>query len=301
MKAGTSRSAKHRRCLIALAEYRRNAEIVPGGNLPPGIFRFALAIEYRGNHYHGWQRLTGHVELATVQAALERALSFVAAEPITVVCAGRTDAGVHATNQIVHFDTVAQRDEKAWVMGVNAQLPADIRVRWVRPVTAEFHARFSARARTYRYLIANTPTAPAIADGQCLWVRKPLDIAAMQQAANYCLGARDFSSVRSSRCQAKNPVRTLHQFSFTPVNHWIVVELRGNAFLHHMVRNLMGLMLPVGLGVQKPEWIRDVLALRDRKHIGKTEAPNALYLVKVEYDKDYGLPVFAKGPFMLPD
>jgi len=273
---------------------------MPGGSLPPGISRFALAVEYCGTRYHGWQRLAGRHE-PTVQAALEQALSFVAAETITVVCAGRTDAGVHATNQIVHFDTVAQRDEKAWVMGVNSQLPADIRVRWARPVSADFHARFSARARTYRYLIANTAAQPAIAAGQCLWVRKSLDLAAMQQAAQYCLGEHDFSSVRGSSCQAKSPVRTLHQFEFLNINEWIVAELRGNAFLHHMVRNLMGLLIPVGLGYKKPEWVRDVLALRDRKQGGKTEAPQALYLVKVDYDKDYGFPALAKGPFMLAD
>jgi tRNA pseudouridine38-40 synthase len=160
---------------------------MPGGSLPPGISRFALAVEYCGSRYHGWQRLAGRSE-PTVQAALEQALSFVAAEPITVVCAGRTDAGVHATNQIVHFDAAAQRDEKAWVMGVNSQLPADIRVRWARPVPATFHARFSARARTYRYLIANTAAQPAIAAGQCLWVRKPLDVVGHAARGTFLFG-----------------------------------------------------------------------------------------------------------------
>lgn len=273
---------------------------MPGGSLPPGISRYALAIEYRGDHYHGWQRLTGRSE-PTVQAALEQALGFVAAEPITVVCAGRTDAGVHATSQIVHFDTAVERPDKAWVLGGNSRLPDDIRIKWAQPVSAQFHARFSARARTYRYLIANTPAQPAIASRQCLWVRRPLDVAAMQQAAAYCLGEHDFSSVRGASCQAKSPVRTMHSLTITPVQEWLVVELCANAFLHHMVRNLMGLLLPVGLGNRKPEWVRDVLALRDRKVAGKTEAPGALYLVKVDYDKDYGFPAMTKGPFMLPD
>jgi tRNA pseudouridine38-40 synthase len=297
-----SRNVRRKRYLIASdqSEYRRNAEIMPGGELPSGMMRYALAVEYRGDRYHGWQRLAGRHE-PTVQAALEQALSFVAAEAITVVCAGRTDAGVHATNQIVHFDTVAERDEKAWVLGVNSQLPTDIRVRWARPVAAEFHARFSARARTYRYLIANTPSQPAIAREQCLWVRKPLDVSAMQTAANFCLGEHDFSSVRGASCQAKSPVRTLHTFTVAPVQNWLVVELCGNAFLHHMVRNLMGLLLPVGVGNRHPEWVRDILALRDRKQAGKTEAPGALYLVKVDYDRDYGFPLMEKGPFMLPD
>ncbi len=282
-------------------EYRRNAEIMPGGTIPPGISRFALAVEYCGEQYHGWQRLTGSKNLPSIQAALEHALSRVANEPIKVVCAGRTDAGVHATNQIVHFDTEANRQPKSWMMGGNTHLPADIRIKWAQPVDQHFHARFSARARTYRYLIANTLAPPAIASKQCLWVRKPLDVMAMQTAANYCLGEHNFNSVRSSICQAKNPVRTLHRFTITPINGWLVVEICGNAFLHHMVRNLMGLLLPVGMGEQKPEWVRDVLALRDRKQAGKTEAASALYLVKVDYDKDYGFPTMAKGPFMLPD
>lgn len=273
---------------------------MPGGSLPPGISRFALAVEYRGDHYHGWQRLTGRNE-PTIQQALEQALGRVADEPITVVCAGRTDAGVHATNQIVHFDTAAARSEKAWVLGGNSHLPSDIRIRWARPVEPSFHARFSARARTYRYLIANTPSQPAIADRQCLWIRKPLDVAAMQRAASYCLGEHDFSTVRGASCQARSPVRTLHRFTIQPVNNWLLVEVCGNAFLHHMVRNLMGLLLPVGMGTKPPEWVAEVLALRDRKQGGKTEAPGALYLVKVDYDKDYGFPQMAKGPFMLPD
>jgi tRNA pseudouridine38-40 synthase len=273
---------------------------MPGGSLPPGISRYALAVEYCGERYHGWQRLAG-TDLPSVQAALERALSYVANEPVKVVCAGRTDAGVHATNQIVHFDTAAVRQPKAWTMGGNTHLPADIRIKWACPVEQGFHARFSARARTYRYLIANTKAPPAIAGKQCLWVRKPLDVDAMQQAANYCLGEHNFNAVRSSICQAKNPVRTLYSFAITPVNGWLVTEISGNAFLHHMVRNLMGLLLPVGLHEQKPEWVRDVLASCDRKQAGKTEAAAALYLVKVDYDKDYGLPLMAKGPFMLPD
>ncbi|HQQ62476.1 MAG TPA: tRNA pseudouridine(38-40) synthase TruA [Pseudomonadales bacterium] len=273
---------------------------MPGGELPPGIFRWAIAVEYCGDHYHGWQRLSGRNE-PTVQACVESALSVVAAEMVTVVCAGRTDSGVHATNQILHFDTTADRPDKAWVLGGNSQLPGDIRIKWACKVEPQFHARFSARARTYRYLIANTPAQSAVAAGKCLWVRKPIDVDAMQLAANFFLGEHDFSSVRGSSCQARSPVRTIHHFRVTKVNHWVVVEICGNAFLHHMVRNLMGLLLPVGLGLQAPVWVSDVLAARDRKAGGKTEAPGALYLVKVDYDKDYGLPVMPKGPFMLPD
>lgn len=273
---------------------------MPGGVLPPGIFRWAVAVEYCGSHYHGWQRLSGRDE-PTVQACVESALSFVAAEPVTVVCAGRTDSGVHATNQILHFDSASNRPDKAWILGGNSQLPPDIRIRWACKVEPQFHARFSARARTYRYLIANTPSQPAVAAGHCLWVRNALDVDAMQQAANFCVGEHDFSSVRGSSCQAKSPIRTIYSFRVIALHGWIVVEIRGNAFLHHMVRNLLGLLLPVGLGLQKPEWVRDVLAARDRKVGGKTEAPGALYLVKVDYDKDYGFPDMSKGPFMLPD
>lgn len=280
--------------------YKRNAEIMPGGELPPGISRYALGVEYDGSAYHGWQRLSGRTE-PTVQAEIERALSFVANESVQITCAGRTDAGVHATNQVVHFDTLAERQEKAWVMGGNTQLPAGIRLKWARPVIPQFHARFSARSRTYRYLIANTPAQPAIAAGQCLWIRKPLDVERMRQAAARCLGERDFSSVRGAHCQAKSPVRTLYRFDVQAVNGWIVAELQGNAFLHHMVRNLMGLLLPVGLGQKSPDWVSDVLAARDRRVAGKTEKAGALYLVGVGYDRDYGLPAVAKGPFMLPE
>lgn len=273
---------------------------MPGGELPPGIFRWALGVEYAGCGYSGWQRLPGRSE-RTVQGELESALSYVANEPIVLTCAGRTDAGVHATGQVVHFDTLAVRPPKSWVMGGNSQLPADIRIRWAQTVMPQFHARFSAVARTYRYLIANTASQPAVAAGLCLWVREPLDVPAMQQAASYCLGEHDFSSVRGSSCQARSPVRTLHHLTISRCNDWLVVEVKGNAFLHHMVRNLIGLLLPVGRGQKAPEWVRDVLALRNRGQGGKTEAPGALYLVKVDYDRDYGLPAMPKGPFMLAD
>lgn len=280
--------------------YKRNAEIMPGAELPAGISRYALAVEYDGAGYHGWQRLTGRNE-PTVQAAVERALSFVANEPIQITCAGRTDAGVHATNQIVHFDTTAVRDEKAWMLGGNSHLPAGIRIKWASPVIPQFHARFSARARTYRYLIANTPAPPAISSNQCLWIRKPLDVAAMQQAAAYLVGEHDFTSVRGAHCQAKSPVRTLYSVNLHDVNGWVVTELHGNAFLHHMVRNIMGLLVPVGMGVKPAEWVAEVLAAKNRSLAGKTEKAGALYLVRVGYDRDYGFPLHAKGPFMLPD
>lgn len=304
-----SRNARPRHCLTVLADsaagrppahYRRNAEIMPGGTLPPGISRFAAAVEYQGDGYHGWQRLTGRDE-PTVQAAVEQALSYVANEPVTVVCAGRTDSGVHATGQVIHFDTMAKRPEKAWVQGANTRLPQQIRMQWSRAVPPQFHARFSARARTYRYLIANTPGQPAIASSQCLWVRQPIDLAAMRTAASYCVGERDFTSVRGASCQAKSPVRTLHRIDIARYGQWVVVELCANAFLHNMVRNLMGLLLPVGLGRQPPQWVQSVLEQRNRPAAGKTEAPGGLYLVKVDYDRDYGFPCLARGPFMLPD
>lgn len=280
--------------------YKRNTEIMPGGELPAGISRYALAVEYDGAGYHGWQRLSGRSE-PTVQAEVERALSFVANEPIQITCAGRTDAGVHATNQIVHFDTQAIRTEKAWVLGGNSQLPAGIRIKWAQPVVPQFHARFSARARTYRYLIANTQSQPAISSNQCLWIRKPLDVAAMQQAAAHLVGEHDFTSVRGAHCQAKSPVRRLYSVDLHEVNGWIVTELHGNAFLHHMVRNIMGLLVPVGMGTKSPDWVADVLASRDRTQAGKTEKAGALYLVGVGYDRDYGFPAHPKGPFMLPE
>lgn len=273
---------------------------MPGGSLPPGIFRWALGVEYAGTAYSGWQRLPGRRE-KTIQGAIEAALSYVANESVVLTCAGRTDAGVHATGQVVHFDTVAARHAKSWLLGVNSHLPEDIRIRWAHPVIPQFHARFSAVARTYRYLIANTAAEPALAAGKCLWIRQPLDLDAMRQAAAYCLGEHDFSSVRGSSCQAKSPVRTIHHMTISRCEDWIVVEIRGNAFLHHMVRNLMGLLLPVGKGLRSPEWVADVIARCDRTQAGKTEAPGALYLVKVDYDSEFGLPLMPKGPFMLAD
>lgn len=273
---------------------------MPGGELPPGIFRWALGVEYSGQRYSGWQRLPAQ-RVHTVQGALEAALSFVADEPIKLTCAGRTDAGVHATGQVAHFDTTARRLDKAWVLGANAQLPSDIRVQWARPVVPQFHARFSAVARTYRYLVVNTAAPPAIAANQCLWVRQPLDVAAMRAAMRFCLGQQDFTSVRGTHCQASSPVRCIHRFDVHRHGEWLVFELQANAFLQHMVRNLMGLILPVGKGLQSPDWVQHVLAQRDRTQAGKTEAAGALYLVGVDYGVDYGLPVRPKGPFMLPD
>lgn len=280
--------------------YKRNAEVMPGGELPPGIFRWALGVEYNGQRYSGWQRLPAQ-RVHTVQGTLEAALSSIADETIQLTCAGRTDAGVHATGQVVHFDTAAVRPDKAWVLGTNTRLPPDIRVQWARPVVPQFHARFSAVARTYRYLVANTPAQPAIAAQQCLWVRQPLNIAAMQEATRHCLGEQDFTSVRGADCQAHSPVRHIHRFDVYQQGDWLVFELKANAFLHHMVRNLMGLILPVGKGVYTPDRVRHVLAQRDRTQAGKTEAAGALYLVKVDYGMDYGLPVRPLGPFMLPD
>lgn len=280
--------------------YKRNAEIMPGGSLPPGIFRWALGIEYCGSRYCGWQRMPTQPVL-TVQDTLEKALSSIACDPVLVTCAGRTDTGVHATNQVVHFDTAVERPEKAWVLGVNTRLPPDIRVTWARPVEPVFHARFSAKERTYRYLINNGRSQPAIAAGQCLWVRQKLDVEAMRAALQFCLGKQDFSSVQGSGCQSHSPLRTIHKFDVYCYGNWIVFEICANAFLHHMVRNLMGLILPVGKGDKPASWVQDTLACRDRRLGGKTEAAGALYLVKVDYDEAHGLPQMPRGPFMLPD
>ncbi|CAK0741908.1 tRNA pseudouridine(38-40) synthase [Gammaproteobacteria bacterium] len=257
--------------------------------------RFALGLEYDGSAFHGWQ--TQQDGVRTVQNCLERALSLVANQPTEVVVAGRTDAGVHAGNggnygQVVHFDTTVHRPLRAWVLGSNFHLPHDIAVRWVRMVRDDFHARFSARARHYRYVIYNGPTRPALDRTRVTWDHRPLDVAAMADAARSLIGTHDFSSYRAQGCQAKSPVRTLHRLEvIREGSHGnIVIEAVANAFLHHMVRNLAGVLLAIGAGEHSPEWAREVLERRDRSQGGITAPPTGLYLVGVEYPPEFGVP-----------
>jgi len=277
--------------------YTRNCEIKDGIEFPDGMHRFALGLEYVGADYHGFQKQVTSAN--TVQAHLERALAEIAQEEVSLVCAGRTDAGVSASGQVLHFDTLADRPERAWVLGTNTKLPENIRVHWAREAGPQFHARFSARSRTYRYLFSCAGVRPAVLARRLSWFPEQLDIDAMQSAARHLLGEHDFSSFRSSQCQAHSPCRTVDSISWTQRGQIHCMEIRANAFLHHMVRNIVGTLLEVGKGERQPEWIAEVLRARDRRLAGATAQPWGLYLVAVDYDEVFGLPQAAKGPIFM--
>ena len=249
--------------------------------------RLAVGLEYHGGAYCGWQQQSA---AASVQAALEQALSRVANESIATTCAGRTDAGVHAREQVVHFDTQAVRSPRAWLLGTNAHLPRDISLRWVRAVPEEFHARFSALARSYRYLMLNRVTRSALAHGRALVVHRRLDVPAMQAGAQWLIGEHDFSAFRSSECQAQSPVRQLRSLSIERRGDWIVIDVTANAFLHHMVRNIVGLLLAIGQQKAPPERAREQLASRARSTGEATAAAHGLYLWRIDYAAQFGLP-----------
>lgn len=279
--------------------YTRNAEILQEGVFPEGMHRVALGVEYNGASFHGFQKQPSGVD--TVQERLEKALSQVANEPVTLICAGRTDTGVHGTNQVVHFDTLSVRPQKAWTRGVNALLPDTISVKWAADVSPYFHARFSARCRTYRYVIVNTPTRPALGHEQLTWVREVIDVAAMWRAGQKLVGEHDFSSFRAAQCQARSPVRHVHYLDIARRGDLIVVEIRANAFLHHMVRNIMGVLLAIGTGEQAESWVDEVLQARDRRQGGVTAKPNGLHLVAIEYPEHFNLPAGLPGPCFLAE
>ncbi len=249
--------------------------------------RIALGVEYDGAEFSGWQRQR-HAN--TVQQAVETALSKVAAQPVTLVCAGRTDAGVHATAQVVHFDTDAERPMHAWLLGGNANLPPSVGLRWARPVDDDFSARFSARARAYRYVILCDRLRPALQRHRVAWTHKQLDAERMQAGGEYLLGEHDFSSYRAVACQAPNPVRRIDKLSVRRGGDYIYLDIEANAFLHHMVRNIAGTLMKIGCGEAEPEWAGEVLAARDRTAAGVTAPPGGLYLVKVSYPQRYDLP-----------
>jgi tRNA pseudouridine38-40 synthase len=249
--------------------------------------RYALGIEYDGCDFLGWQRLSHG---ATLQGTLEQALSRVADRPVEVVCAGRTDAGVHAQCQVVHFDCEAAREPRAWTMGGNSLLPSTMAVLWTQAVDPGFHARYAARARRYRYRILNRPVRPALQARQLSWERRPLDAGRMHAAAQALLGEHDFSAFRSSQCQAPHAVRDLQEIAVQREGEQVVVEIRANAFLHHMVRNIVGSLLPIGRGERPPEWLAALLAGRDRDAAGPTAAPNGLCFIGPSYPRSWGLP-----------
>lgn len=246
----------------------------------------ALCLEYDGSAFSGWQSQAG---TPTVQDALERALGRIAGRALRVHCAGRTDAGVHALAQWVHFDDPVGRSPKAWVLGSNAHLPETIRVTHAQAVPGAFDARRSARARTYLYLIANTPVAPALLAGRITWQRRPLDAVRMQRAAQCLLGEQDFSSFRAAGCQSRSPMRNVQRVHIQREDRLIGIEITANAFLHHMVRNIAGSLMEVGSGAQSEGWLAEVLRSRDRRLAGATAPPHGLYLSEVCYPQQFGL------------
>ena len=255
--------------------------------------RIALGIEYDGSAYFGWQR---QLLEQTVQGRVERGLSVVADHTVSVVCAGRTDTGVHATGQVVHFDTEAQRDTVNWVRGANANLPHDIRVQWSAVVAADFHARFSARRRSYRYIILNRPVASALLRQRVCHEYRSLDHARMQAAAQALVGEHDFTSFRAAGCQARSPRREIYRLEVTRAGECVYLDVETNAFLHHMVRCIAGVLLAIGRGERDVDWAAEVLLARDRTLSGVNAPPGGLYLVQVGYDAHHGLPDDAYMP-----
>jgi tRNA pseudouridine38-40 synthase len=251
------------------------------------VRRVALGIEYLGGAYSGWQT---QAEAPSVQQSLETALARVADAPVGLICAGRTDAGVHARVQVAHFDTEVVRRDRAWLLGTNTHLPADISIRWVQPAPLHFHARYSALARSYRYFILNRTARSALAQGRALLVHQRLDLAAMQGAAASLLGEHDFSAFRSSECQAHSPVRVLRRLSIEPQGDWVLIELTANAFLHHMARNIVGLLLSIGLHRAPTSEARSQLESRRRTEHTVTAPACGLYLWRVHYPPQFGLP-----------
>ena len=251
------------------------------------MLKIALGLEYHGGGYCGWQTQPSG---CGIQDVVQQALSSIAEHAVEVVSAGRTDAGVHALEQVVHFDTVAERPLSAWVRGTNANLPNDVAVLWAHAVPAEFHARFSARSRSYRYVLLNRPQRAAADYGRVGWFHQPLNVEVMDATARALLGKHDFSAFRSSECQAKTPVRTIAECSVYRRDELVIFEFRADAFLHHMVRNLVGSLIYVGSGRCSPDWLRDVLQRKDRGLAAPTFAADGLYLTKIGYDSGWGLP-----------
>lgn len=256
--------------------------------------RIALQVEYDGSQYYGWQSQPG---LRTIQEAVERAIGKVADEEISISCAGRTDTGVHATQQIVHFDTQKERSTRSWIHGTNSFLPKDVCVRWGKEMPDTFHARFSAVSRAYRYVIFNAPVRPALMRSNLTWQYRQLDHRLMHDAGQYLLGELDFTSFRSVECQSKTPMRNVTSLNVTRHHDFVVIHIQANAFLHHMVRNIAGVLMSVGAGKKPVDWVQDVLSAKDRRKGAETAPPYGLYLTQVVYPDEYGV---VNTPTMLP-
>lgn len=257
--------------------------------------RLAIGLEYDGTGFMGWQRQAHPGR--TVQACVEEAIARVANHLVEVTCAGRTDAGVHATGQVAHFNTEAVRPERGWLLGLNSNLPLDVAVHWIKPVAEEFHARYRARARHYRYTILNRQTRPALERARCTWIHRPLDAERMQTAAQDLLGEHDFSAFRAVECQARSPVRTVYRIVVRRAGEYLMLDVVANGFLHHMVRNIAGALIAIGEGKQEPDWARRVLAGRDRTLAGITAPPQGLCFMAVLYPPVYAIPVTADALF----
>jgi tRNA pseudouridine38-40 synthase len=243
--------------------------------------RLALGVEYNGTHFHGWQLQEEGVR--TVQGEIERALSIVANHPVRVFCAGRTDAGVHAIEQVIHFETDAVRSDKSWVFGCNVNLPHDVNVLWVKEVSDDFHARFDAVARSYEYRILNTEVRSSLNSDFVLWEPRKIDLEKFKEAAKILVGEHDFSSFRGHLCQAKSPIKNIEFIDIDMRESLIIINIKSNAFLHHMVRNIVGTLLKVGRMEEKPSWVEEVLGKKDRKFAGPTARPEGLYFKKAFY------------------
>lgn len=248
--------------------------------------RIALGIEYDGSHYCGWQR---QAHSPSVQETLEAALSGIADHPVTVNCAGRTDTGVHAVGQVVHFELKQARPMRAWLLGGNTRLPDDISITWARPVSDGFHARFSAISRRYRYIILNRDTPRATLARKVTWIYHSLDVERMAQAAAVLPGEHDFTSFRAAGCQAKSPIRTIERIQLVRSGDFIYLDVKANAFLHHMVRNIAGVLIAIGKGDRPVAWCKELLEVRDRKLGGVTAPPHGLYFVSVDYPPQFGI------------
>ena len=251
------------------------------------MMKIAAGVEYDGSRYSGWQ-IQKHS--TSVQARVEAALSAVADHTVAVTCAGRTDAGVHALSQVVHFESDADRDAHSWVLGANTHLPGDISLTWAKPVQADFHARYSATSRIYRYIILNRPARPGLGHGYVTWECRRLDAGKMSEAAASLVGEHDFTSYRAAACQAKTPVRNVLSLTVKRENDYVIIVVEANAFLHHMVRNIAGVLMAIGMGKHAVGWELDVLEARSRDCGGVTAAPDGLYLAAVNYPEKYGIP-----------
>ena len=243
--------------------------------------KIALGVEYLGTNFHGWQiQKSG---LRTVQGVVEPALSKIANHPVRVFCSGRTDAGVHAQEQVIHFETQTTRTEGAWLFGGNANLPSDVNFKWAKEVNDDFHARFNAHARSYEYKIHHHPVRSSLKTGYYLWEPRSLSIDDMRKAAAFLLGEHDFSCFRGSMCQAKSPIKTIEYLQIDEIGDDLIIKVKANAFLHHMVRNLVGTLLKIGREEESPEWMLSVLNSKDRKQAGPTAEPQGLYFIKAHY------------------